>query len=125
MMQKLPSSLWIVAGLLFLFWLFALSWLDIEVNSLKNFVLGCTVFTITYLLSLARELDVPATVIRKLSFKPFEQRLLNSEESVVSPKVKQQFEYDARLVRLSPFLALSFRPAFLFAIAVLVLFNAL
>jgi len=124
-MERIPSSLWIIVGLLFLFWLLAFSWLDIKTYSLKSYIVGCTVFSITYLFSLARELDDPAKAALRLSFKPFEQRFLNSERLIISPESKpQKLEYEEPTVRLSPFIVLSFRPALL-AITVFVLFNYL
>lgn len=73
--QKIPFHIWVVLALFSLAWLWGFFWLDFESPTLSNYVLGCTTFSITYLFSLARDLDDPTYGFWRVKFESFDSRL--------------------------------------------------
>lgn len=74
--QQIPSRVWGVLVFFSLAWLWGFFWLSFCHILLNNYVLGCTIFSITYIFTFARDLDDPTKGFWTMKFEPFDNRLI-------------------------------------------------
>jgi hypothetical protein len=74
--QRLPGHVWIILGFVSLLWLWGFLLLDIHSTLFRNYILGATTLSISYLFYLARDLDNPYGGQFVPNFNSFEQNFL-------------------------------------------------
>ena len=73
--RKLQFYMWFVFIAFSMLWLWSFFCLEIESAALRNYILGCTVFSACFLYYLARDLDDPKRGFWRMNFNSFEQRI--------------------------------------------------
>ncbi len=73
--QKLPNHTWIIFIIASLVWLWGFLWLNFESTNFKFYILGSTIFTLSYLFYVARDLNDPTTGNWKMKFTSFETHI--------------------------------------------------
>jgi len=73
--QKLSFHVWTIFIMFSLAWLWGFFWLEFKAEPFKSYILGCTIFSITFLFYLARDLDDPTSGFWMMNFEPFDHKL--------------------------------------------------
>jgi hypothetical protein len=73
--QKLPNHSWLIFVLASLVWLWGFLWLEFESGDFKIYILGSTIFTLSYLFYAARDLNDPTKGNWKMKFDSFRNHI--------------------------------------------------